>query len=139
MFGRVGNTGLALLSLGATGSVMAAMPIPMPIQCSATGTKSFAPAMTAPEVCARFIRALGVAAKRPVSPGITAPRDGLVVELRFLPGGMASARATRLSAGESYPLPLYELAVSDRSFSLKDIDTLAADVERGLKIKMGAR
>jgi hypothetical protein len=59
-------------------------------------------------------------------------RDGLSVELRFGPRGMASAKAIHLRAGRPIPLPVYELAISDRPFRASDIDALAGDVARGL-------
>ncbi len=94
----------------------------MPILCTATGTKFFAPAMTAADVCARFVRVLG-----PLS-----IRDRLIVELRFVPRGLASAKATRFSAGRPQHLPVYELAISDRQFAVTDIDSLARDLARAM-------
>lgn len=106
----------------------------MPVQCTATGAKLFTPAMTAADACARFVQALSGAMRAPaalVAAGAP-PANGLVVELRFLPRGMASAKATRLRAGRGQALPFYELAVSDRPFAPRDIDRLATSVAQGM-------
>jgi hypothetical protein len=124
------TAGLGLLCLGAAGQAVAAAP--MPVQCSAVGTKFFASAMTEPDACARFARALGPATRTTISLTTVPLRDGLSVELRFGPRGMASAKAICLRAGRPIPLPVYELAISDRQFSASDIDALASDVARGL-------
>lgn len=131
---NIGSACMALIGLLGASITMAARPAAqaMPVQCSATGAKLLAPAMTAAEACARFVRALSGATGKPATLAAAAPADGLVVELRFLPRGMASARATRLRAGRAQALPLYELAVSDRKFAPRDIDTLAASVAQGV-------
>ena len=106
----------------------APQPKPLPIQCSATGVKFFAPAMTAAGVCARFVGALGAAMPSALPPG-----ERLVVELRFLPHGVASAKVTQLRAGRLQSLPVYELAISDRQFAVTDVDSLARDVGRAIR------
>jgi hypothetical protein len=108
----------------------------MPVQCSAVGTKFFAPAITAPDACARFVRTLGAETRTSTSLRTVPLRDGLSVELRFGPRGMASAKAISLRAGRPIPLPVYELAISDRQFRASDIDALAGDVARGLDVAL---
>jgi hypothetical protein len=130
MVARIGNPGLALLCLGAAGPVVAAPPTP--VQCSAIGLKNLAPATSAPSICAHFVHVLGAATRTPMSLSTAPPRDGLTVELRFGPRGMASARVMRWRAGKATPLPVHELAISDRQFGMSDIDTLAGDIARGL-------
>ena len=108
----------------------------LPVHCSATGTKFFAPAMTSTDVCARFVRALSTGTSTGAVLSTAQPTgDGLVVELHFLPQGVASARAARWHAGRSLPLPVYEVAISDRQFAATDIDRLAGDVARGIALK----
>ena len=134
----VGSSGWSLLSLVGAGTAMAAAPQPrtMPVQCSATGTKFFVPAMTATDVCARFVQAYAIATRAPATLSVALPSSGgLVVELRFLPQGIASAKATQLCDGRPQPLPLFELAVSDRRFAADDINRLAADVARGITMR----
>ena len=96
---------------------IAAKPVvPVVAGCSASGGKYFATPITDAEICARFTRALGKVGQ------------GTSVELRFGPRGVASARAVRVGRAS---LPLYEMAVSDRRYTMTDIDRLAADVVRG--------
>ena len=129
---------LALIGLFGTGTNMAAQPgaRPLPVHCTATGAKALAPAMTAAEACARFVQALSGAMRAPVALAAAggSTSEGLVVELAFLPQGIASARVTRLRAGRAQTLPLYELAVSDRQLAARDIDTLATSVAQGMTI-----
>jgi len=136
MVSHVVKTGLGLLCLVGAGAITAATPqsTPLLVQCTATGTKFFAPAMSAPEVCARFGRALAAAHPTPVSSGRGEPGDRLVVQLLFQAHGVASVTAIYLHLGSITPLPVYELATSDRHFSASDIDRLASDVARGLKM-----
>jgi hypothetical protein len=130
MIARICNSGLALFCLGHAGPATATTPVP--VQCSASGTKSFVPAITAPAACAHFVRALGAATGTRTSLNIAPPRDGLIVELRFGSRGMASVQVVQFRAGRPQSLPVYELAISDRPFRGSDIDSLASDVARGL-------
>lgn len=112
---------------------MATTPQPLPIRCSATGAKSFAPPMSDTDACARFVRALGAASARPIAaPVPTTIVDGLTVELRFLPQGVASASVTRIRGSRPQPAMKFELAVSDRGLHAADIDKLAHDVAAGM-------
>ncbi|MDB5679026.1 hypothetical protein [Sphingomonas bacterium] len=112
---------------------MATKPQPLHIRCSATGTKLIAPPMTDAEACARFIRAVGTASATPIAAQVSGTiGDGLSVELRFLPQGVAMASVTRVRAGRPQPPMRYELAVSDRGFRAVDIDRLARDVAAGM-------
>ena len=113
-----------------------ARPSPIHIQCSVSGTKLVVPAITADQACTRFIRAFGAASGKPVTSGKSATlNDGLIVEIHFKPRGMAAASATRMRAGRVQRLPLFQMAVSDRAFAPGDIDSLAADVARGMTTK----
>ena len=137
MVARVAHSGLTLLCLGLAGPAIAAAP--MPVRCTVIGTKFFAPTVPETELCTRFVRALGAAAHLPTSLNTAAAPDGLIVELRFGPRGMASAKASRLRAGRTISLPVYELAISDRQFAPSDIDMLASDVARGLTAGMARK
>ena len=106
LFGLAGAlTGMACTSTASSPTV----------QCSAAGAKHFEPAMSEEEICARFATAMREAA----------PDVGPVsIALEFLPRGMASATVGARR---------FELAVSDRRFSVRDIDRLAKDVVGGLR------
>lgn len=106
-------------------AAMTTKPQPVQIRCSATGAKLFAPPMTDADACSRFVRT--VTARMPVAVG-----DGLMVELRFLPQGVAMATVARVRAGRPQPPMRFELAVSDRGFHAADLDQLARDVATGL-------
>jgi hypothetical protein len=133
MFRRMHLPGLFLAT--AAGVAMAnPAPPPLPVQCSASGAKLVA-AMTEAAVCQRFVAAFAAASGRPAVASSTAPegvQTGLVVALRFLPQGVATASATMVRAGSAAPQQRFELAVSDRGFVAADIDRLAADTARGL-------
>lgn len=133
MFRRIHLPGLVLAT--AAGVAMASpAPPPLPIHCSASGSKLVA-AMTDDAVCQRFVAAYAKASGRPAVAGSPAPggvQNGLVIALRFLPQGVAMASATLVRAGSAAPEQRFELAVSDRGFVAADIDRLAADTARGL-------
>jgi hypothetical protein len=129
---RVSLLGLSLVMMSGA-AAMATKPQPLQIRCSATGAKLFAPPMTDADACSRFIRAVGTASTTPVATRIPATiSDGLSVELRFLPQGVAMASVTRVRAGRPQPPMRFELAVSDRGFRVADIDKLAHDVATGM-------
>ena len=112
---------------------MATRPQPLQIRCTASGAKLFAPPMTDADACSRFIRAVGTASATPVAARIPATiSDGLTVELRFLPQGVAMASVTRLRAGRPQAPVRFELAVSDRGFHAADLDRLTKDVATGM-------
>lgn len=112
---------------------MATKPQPLQIRCSATGAKLFAPPMTDADACSRFVRAVGTASATPIATRIPATiSNGLTVELRFLPQGVAMASVTRMRAGRPQPPMRFELAVSDRGFHAADLDRLARDVAVGM-------
>ena len=136
MFWRAGKSVLVGFSLAGTGVVLAASsPVtPVAVQCTATGVKYFAPGVSPDQVCQRFVQSFGRASgtavvARAVPPG----RNGLAVDLIFLPQGIASARATRVRTGGLQQMPVYQLAVSDRKFLSSDIDRLAMDVAAGMR------
>lgn len=109
-------------------------PPPLPIRCSASGAKLVA-ALSPEAVCARFVAAFAAASGRPAVASSATPerfKDGLVVELRFLPQGVAMASTTAMRGGTTGPGQRFELAVSDRGFVAGDIDQLAADAARGI-------
>lgn len=110
---------------------MASTP-PLPIHCTATGAKLVAP-MTAEGICHRFIAAFARAQGAPASASTSKPANGLTVELRFLPQGVAMASVTPIKAGTPRPVQRFEMAVSDRAFTPADIDRLAVDAAAGLR------
>jgi hypothetical protein len=118
-----------------SGATMASpAPSPLPIACSAEGAKLVA-ALSPAAVCQRFVAAFAVASGRQAVASTAAPADlgdGLVVELRFLPQGVAMASTTAVRGGKPAPMRRFELAVSDRGFVAADIDRLAADTARGI-------
>lgn len=107
-----------------------ASPVPLPIACSAEGAKLVA-ALSPAAVCQRFVAAYAAASGRPE---LTAAdvKDGLIIELRFLPQGVAMASTIAMRAGKAAPMRRFELAVSDRGFVAADIDRLAADTAKGI-------
>lgn len=110
---------------------MASMP-PLPIHCTATGAKLVAP-MTDEGICHRFIAAFARAHGAPVAASTDKPANGLIVELRFLPQGVAMASVTPIKADKPQPMQRFETAVSDRAFTPADIDRLAGDAVIGLR------
>lgn len=125
---RLRLLGLGLVwMLGAEAMASAPPSPPVPIRCSASGAKFITPAMSDNAVCAHFIAAIPGGRAAAVTPG-----DGLAVELRFLPRGMAMADVTRLEGGKVRHRQRFELAVSDRGFQPRDIDRLAGDVAAGM-------
>lgn len=110
---------------------MASTP-PLPIQCTATGAKLVAP-LAAEGICDRFIAAFARAHGASASASSDRPANGLVVELRFLPQGLAMASITPIKANALEPMQRFETAVSDRAFTPDDIDRLAGDAARALR------
>lgn len=110
---------------------MASTP-PLPIHCAAAGTKLLAP-LTATAVCQRFVAAYAKASGSRAVASPAAPADGLVIALRFLPQGVASAEVTRMRGGKPLASVSYNLAVSDRPFHADDIDRLAVSMAQGLR------
>lgn len=116
---------LGVASALASGETMAGTRA-TPIQCSVQGEKLLKP-LTADAICQRFVTAYARASGAPASKVPAAPADGLVIALRFLPQGVATAELTRMRGGKASPAVSFNLAVSDRPFAAQDIDRLAAE------------
>ena len=113
---------------------MASTP-PLPIYCTAAGAK-LVPPMTAKGICDRFIAAFARAHGTSASASTSKPANGLIVELRFLPQGVAMASVTPIKASTPAPMQRFEMAVSDRAFVPADIDRLAVDAATGLRTSL---
>lgn len=105
---------------------------PTPIQCSVRGEKFVAP-LTGAAICQRFVAAYARASGSAATARPTAPADGLVIALNFLPQGVASAQVTRMRGGKPLAPLSFNLAVSDRPFHADDVDRLAASTAQGLR------
>lgn len=110
---------------------MASTP-PQPIHCTASGAKLLAP-MTEGATCARFVAAYAKASGAKAVMSRSRPSNGFVVDLRFLPHGVATAAVTRLRGGRASTPVSFNLSVSDRPFNADDIDQLAATAAAGLR------
>lgn len=131
------SSGLATIGLGLIGAAGCAAPQGVMtgkqqqssarIRCHATGTKLVVPAMAPDAICARFSAAIEPA---------MAPGETLSVALTFRPNGVATAIVTRVAAGKTNAPVDFNLAVSDRTIGLRDLDRLAADVAAALRKPM---
>jgi hypothetical protein len=88
------------------------------VDCSVDAGKAFAPEISSETICDRFKRGLGDEGR------------ALRIELRFSQRGTASAKIAQWRDGKWQDLPLFEMAVMDRSFNISDIDRLASDVKQ---------
>lgn len=106
--------------------------LPQPIHCTASGAKLLAP-MTDAATCERFVAAYAKASGAKVIMSKSHPTDGLDVELRFSPHGVATVAVTQMRGGRPSMPASFNLAVSDRPFNAEDIDRLAAGAAAGLR------
>lgn len=105
---------------------------PLQIHCTASGTKLLAP-MTEAAACTKFVAAYAKARGTKAFAADSRPTDGLDIELRFLPHGVAMAIVTQMRRSSPSSPVTFNLAVSDRPFNAEDIDQLAANTAAGLK------